>query len=79
MNPQRVSLEKASAFLCAGHKASEVANFVRMSRTTVYAIKKQMNDSEGVNRCAGSSRKTVVDRDSLRDAIRRISSLVECH
>ena len=29
-----------------------------------------MDDGEGVNRRAGSGRKTVVGRDSLRDAIR---------
>ena len=35
------------------------------------AIKKRMDDGAVVNRRAGSGRKTVVDRDSLQDAIRR--------
>ena len=54
-------------------KVSEVANIVEGSRTTVYAFKKRMNDGEGVNRRAGSGRKTAVDRNSLRDAIRGLS------
>ena len=29
-----------------------------------------MNDGEDINICAGSGRKTAVNRDSLRDAIR---------
>ena len=62
---------KVSALLRAWHKVSEVANLVGVSRTTVYSIKKRMDDGEGVNRRAGSGRKTVVDRDSLRDAIQR--------
>ena len=36
---------------------------------TICAIKKRMNNGEGVNRRAGSGRKTVVDFDSLRNAI----------
>ena len=42
-----------------------------------------MDDGEDINRRAGSARKTVVDRDSLRDAIRGTASLtgqlVRCH
>ena len=53
---------------------SEVAHLVGVSRTTVYAIKKRMDDDESVTSCAGISRKTVVDRDSLRDAIQRTAS-----
>ena len=34
---------------------------------------------EGINRRAGSSRKTVVDCDSLRDAIQGTASLAGCH
>ena len=65
MTLQRDNRVKASALLRAEHKVSEVANFVGVSRTTVYAIKKRMDDGEGVDRRAGSARKTVVDRDSL--------------
>ena len=54
-----------SALPHAGQKAREVANLVKVSRTTVYAIKKCLDNGEGVNRRAGSGRKTVVDRDSL--------------
>ena len=53
----------------AEHKVSKAANVVGVSRTTVKAIKKRMDDDEGVNRRASSGRKTVVDRDSMRDAI----------
>ena len=49
---------------------SEVVNLVGVSRTSVYTIKKRMDDGEGVNRRAGSGRKTVLDRDRLPDAIR---------
>ena len=63
--PQRDSRLKVSALLRAGHKVSEVANLVGVSRTTVCAIKKRIDNGEGVNRRAGSGRKTVVDRDSL--------------
>ena len=52
--PQRDSRVKVSALFRAGHKVSEVANLVGVSRTTVYAIKKHMDDGEGVNRRAGS-------------------------
>ena len=61
---------KVSAFLCAGHKVSEVASLVGVLRTTVNAIKMCMDGGEDVNRRAGSGRRTVVDRDSLRDVIR---------
>lgn len=71
MAAQRDNRLKVSALLQAGHKVSHVANLVGVSRTTVYAIKKRMDDGEGVNRRAGSGRKSVVDHDSLRDAIRR--------
>ena len=53
---------------------SEVAYFVGVSRTTVYAIKKLMNDGEGVNRRTGSDRKTVLDRDTLCGAVRGTAS-----
>ena len=49
---------------------SEVANSVVVSRTTVYSIKMRMDNGEDVNRRAGSGRKTVEDRDRLRDATR---------
>ena len=49
--PQRDNREKVSALL-AGHKVSDVANLVGVSRTTVYAIKKRIDDGEGVNRRA---------------------------
>ena len=52
-----------SALLRAGYKVSEVANLVGASRTTVYAIKKLMDDSAGVDKCAGNGRKTVVYRE----------------
>ena len=71
---QRDIRVKASALLHGEHKVSEVANLVGLSRTTVYAIKKWMDDGEGVNRRADSGRKTVIDRDSLRVAIRGTAS-----
>ena len=74
MYPQRDNRVKVSALLRAGHKVSEVAKLVGVSRTTVYATKKRMDDGVGVNRCAGSGRKTVVDRVRLRDAIRGTAS-----
>ena len=37
------------------------------------------DDGEGINRLAGSGRKTVADRDSLRDAIRGTASLAGCY
>ena len=49
-----------STLLRAGHKMSEVANLVGVSRTTIYAIKKRMDDGKGVNIRAGRGRKTVV-------------------
>ena len=52
---------KVSVLLRAGHKVSEVANLVAVSRITVYAIKKCMDYGEGVNSRTGSGRKTVVD------------------
>ena len=55
MAPQRDNRVKVSALLRAGHKVSEVANLVEMSRTTVYALKKRVD--EGVTR-----RRIVVDR-----------------
>ena len=70
MIPQRGNRVKVSALLRAVHKVSEGENLVGVSRTTVYAIEKRMNDGEEVNRHANSCRKTVVNRDSLRDAIR---------
>ena len=73
MAPHRDNSVKVSALLRAGHKVSEVANLVGVSRTTVYSIEKRMDDGEGVNRRASSGRKTVVDRDSLRNAIRSSS------
>ena len=48
---------------------SEIAKLVGVSRTPVSAIKESMDDGEVVNRRAYSCRKTVVNRDSLRDAI----------
>ena len=65
MAPQRDNWVKESAPLRAGHKVSEVANLVGVSRIAVYAIKKRMDDGEGVDRRADSGRKTVVDRDRL--------------
>ena len=41
---------KVSVLLCAGHKGSEDANLVGVSRTTVSAIKKHTDDGEGVDR-----------------------------
>ena len=69
MTPRRDNRVKVSALLRARHKVSEVANLFGVSRTPVYAIKKRMDDGEDANRRAGSGRKSVVDRDSLRDAI----------
>ena len=70
MAQQRENRVKVSALLRAGHKVSEVANLVGVTRTTVYAINKRMGDGESVSSRVGSGRKTGVDRDSLRDAIR---------
>ena len=44
------------------------------SRTTVYALQKRMDDGEGINRRAGSGRKTVVKCNSLRNVIRGTTS-----
>ena len=69
MAHQRDNRVKVSALLRAGHKESKIAIFVGVSSTTVYAIKKRMDDDDRVDRRAGSGRKTVMDPDSLRDAI----------
>ena len=47
MAPQRDNWVKFSALYRVGHKASEVANLVGVSHTTIYAINKRMNDGEG--------------------------------
>ena len=60
---------KCLQFFRRDTKWCEGANLVGVSRTTVYVIKKGVNDGEGVNRRADSDQKTVVDCDSLRDAI----------
>ena len=75
MGSQRDNRVKVSALLHAGQKVREVANLVGVSRTTVCAIKKYMDDGEGINRRAGSGRKTVVNRDGLRDVIRGNASM----
>ena len=64
MAPQRENWAKVS-----GHKVSEFTNLVRVSHTTIYSIKKHVDDDEDINRRLGSSQKTVVNCDSLRDAI----------
>ena len=46
MAPQSDSQMKVSALLRAGHKVCEVANLVRVSRTTVDAIKKRMDNAK---------------------------------
>ena len=53
MVPQRDRVT-VSALVRAEHKVSEVANVVEVSRTTVYAIKKCIDNGNGVNRRAGS-------------------------
>ena len=50
---------KVSALLRAGYKVSEVDN-------PVYAIKKRMDDGEGVKERAGNGRKTVIPRMATR-------------
>ena len=70
---RRTNRVKVSILLRAGYKVSKVAHLVGVSRTTVYAIKMRLDDGEGVNRRAGSCRKTSVERDSLRDAVRSSS------
>ena len=67
---QRDNRAKVSALLRARRKVSEVANLFEVSRTTVCVTKKSIDDGKGVNRHAGSSRKAVMDRNSLRDSIR---------
>ena len=62
MDPQRDNRVKVSALLRVGHKENEGANLFA-------ATKKRVDNGESGNRRAGSGRKTVVDRDSLRDAI----------
>ena len=64
MAPRRDNRLKVSALLHARHKESEVTNFVGVSRTAVYAIKKRMDDGKDVNRHTGSGR-AVVDRGQL--------------
>ena len=49
MTPHKDSRVKVSVLLRVRHKVSEVANLVGVSRTTVYAMKKSMDDGEGVN------------------------------
>ena len=51
---------------------------VSQPRTTLYVVKKLMDDGDSVNRRADSGQKTVVDRDSLWVAIRRTASIVGC-
>ena len=65
---ERQSSESFCISLCGTQ--SEVANLAEVSCTTVYAIRKRMDDGESVNRCADSGQTTVVDRDSWRDVIR---------
>ena len=72
MAPQRQSSERICSFSCE-HKVIEVANIIVVSYTTVYAIKKGMEDGEGVNRCAGSGRKTVVYHDSCEMSFEAVS------
>ena len=45
MVPQRDNRVKVSALLRAGHKVCQVANLAGVSRTTVYAINKRMDDA----------------------------------
>ena len=68
--PQRDNRVKVSAILRAGHKVSEVAHLVGYLTQPSTQSEKRMDDGEGVNRPAGSGRKTVVDCDRLGDAIR---------
>ena len=74
MVPQRDTRLKVSALLRVERKVTKITNLAEVSGTTVYAIKKHMGDGEGVNRHADSGRKSVVDCDSLRDAIQSSSS-----
>ena len=76
---QRDNRLKVSALFRARHKVREVTNLVGVSRTTVNTIKKRMDDGKGVKKRAGSGRKTVLDRDSLRNAIRGSALLAGCH
>ena len=48
MAPQRDTRVTVFALLRVGHKVSAVANFVGVSRITVKAIKKHMNDGKCV-------------------------------
>ena len=50
--PQRDNRLEVSSLFHAGHKVSEVATLVGVSRITVCAIKKRIDDGEGV--CCGS-------------------------
>ena len=60
---ERQSSESDCTSLCETQGDRDFANLVWVFRATVYAIKKRMDDG----RRAGSCRKIIVDRDSLRD------------
>ena len=79
MASQRDNRVKVFALLREEQKLSKVADLVGVSLTTVYSIKKLMDDGEGVNRRTSSGRKSVVDRDSLRDVIRSRARTFMCH
>ena len=63
--PQRVNRVKYSALLRAGHKVSEVAKLVVLALLSTRS--RSAWTTEGVNKRAGSGRKSVVNRYSLRD------------
>ena len=49
---QRDNRVNVSALLRVEHKVSEVANLIGVSHTTVYVIKKRLDDGECVSRRA---------------------------
>ena len=71
MAPQKDNRLKVSALLRAGHRVGSQTLSISHNRLR---IKKRIDDGEGVNRRDGSVRKTVVERGSLRDAMRGTSS-----
>ena len=49
IDPQIDNRLKASALLCAAHKVSEIPNLPKPKSTTIYAIKKRMDDDESIS------------------------------
>ena len=72
MAPKKDNQMKVSVLPRAGHKVGEVANLAGLAQPFIRSGSAWTMAK--VNRRTGSGRKTVVDRDSLHDVIRRILS-----